>query len=46
METSETERWHNGKMEKTTAEHFLVRFRNLQKLKFSPNWRAGRSGPE
>jgi len=36
METSETERWHNGKMERTTAKQLVVRFLNFtKKQKFS-----------
>jgi len=31
METSETERWHNGKMERTAAKKFVVRFWNFVK---------------
>jgi len=33
-------------MERTVAKHFLVRFWNFAKQKFSPNWRADRIGPE
>jgi len=33
METSETERWHNGKMERTVAKKFVVRFWNFAKHK-------------
>jgi len=33
METSETERWHNGKMERTTAKQLVVRFLNFTKNK-------------
>jgi len=33
-------------MERTAAKHILLDFETLQKQKFSPNWRADRSGPE
>jgi len=33
VETSETERWQNGKMEKTAAKKFVVRFWNLARKK-------------
>jgi len=33
VETSETERWHNGKMERTAATKLFVRFWNFAKKK-------------
>jgi len=33
VETSETERWYNGKMERTTAKSSLLDFETLQKTK-------------
>jgi len=44
VETSEMERWQNGKMERTAAKQFIVRFWNFVKNK---NFRrADRSGPK
>jgi len=43
METSETERWQNGKMERTAAKKFVVRFWNFAKNKHFR--RADCSGP-
>ena len=35
VETSETELWHNGKMERTAAKSSLLGFETLQKHTFS-----------
>jgi len=35
VETSETKRWQNGKMERTAAKKFIVRFWNCKKQNFS-----------
>jgi len=47
VETSETERWHNGKMERTAATKLFVRFWNFAKKKFSASrlQRPGMTSP-
>jgi len=47
VETSKTEHWQNGKIEKTAAKNSLLDFETLQKTKiFGEQTAAARSGPE
>jgi len=47
VETSETERWQSGKMERTAAKNSLLDFETLQKTKiFGEQTAAARSGPK
>jgi len=46
VEISETERWQNDKVERTTAKKFVVKFWNFAKNKNFRQTAAARSRPE